>query len=85
MDGVLGVVCGGAVFELDVVLAVYAVMLVGEGFVWPLELVYMYSLSLPLPLLSFEWQPDVWSQNLLVLVTCLSLAHICLASLTLDM
>ena len=63
--------------EVDVML------LSGVLFEQLLGLLYMYPLSLLLPLLSFEWTPAVISQNLLKLTTCLSFSHLCLDSLTL--
>ena len=45
---------------------------------------YTFSLLLPLLLCYFEWSA-IFSHNLLNVVTYLSLTHLCLASLTLDM
>ena len=75
-------VVGAVVASDDLVLEVDVVMLPGEGFEWPLELLYMYPMSLLLPLLSFEWPPDVLSHNLFKLAICPFLTCLCLASLT---
>ena len=74
---------GDDIFVLLVV-AVDMVMLGVEWFEHLLELLYMYPLSLLLPLLSFEQLPDVLSHNLLNWVIRLSLPCLWQAFLSLN-